>query len=693
MSNSEKIQVQSLDHLYNSHCEGYRPKKDLIYNGTFHKNNKFGRSREFAISSKDGKSGILHNHKTAKSINWFLKDHTFKKSTYKKTKATEKKIKDVSKEFEKFAIAKSHPYTTAKKVSIASLNFRQDRVNLLIPFYTLNGHFMTGWQVIWSQTNDKGKWPKTTRKGSSNKDVYLPIGEETEKIYVAEGPSTALSVFNITGQQTYCTFGKNNLHNVTEYLLNTFTKKEIVLCLDFDKDHPYIPTLKNSRLKILQPDKKGDFNDFQFDDKEKEKLIKCRPVYEPPEPQKTLPKDVENLNKRFDNLGYELRLNTRKDRIEIKGFGSKKWEEITDEGYSLLYLQVKGGGKLTRQDFNDRLKALAHNKQVEPFKEYLESLEWDGEARLKNVLPTLFKVNNNRPKSLELAEWAFKSILLVCVIRTYEPGAKHDEFCILRGPQGIGKSSLFYWLFKDKSFFSNSVNFKDDTKKLVEVTLGKVIIEMAELVGLSQADLEKMKNVITAQQDTVRLAWRKNARDYKRKYIFVGTTNSSTALPDDPTGLRRFIVIELTKKMEFKDIKEYVKKYRDQWWAEALELYKQKKSARLPQELWPVSAEVAEDHRGGDRVFEYAFKKEINGRENINVPKILKELKTNNWIKDFKKVYQNKAIEILKREGYKMKRIRENGVQIRVWNNKALPKTEALLKSECHSQNTPKLPF
>ena len=673
MSNTEKVQVQSLDDLYHRYCEGHRP-TNPVFNGKFPESNRFPKKgRRYGIASDNGMSGVLTDHKLSKSINWFLKDHNFKKSTYKKTKATEKEKKDVSKEFEKFAIAKSHPYTTAKKVSIASLNFRQDRGNLLIPFYTLNGHFMSGWQVIFSQADDEGRWPKRTRTGSSNKDVYLPIGEETEKIYVAEGPSTSLSIFCITGQQTYCTFGKNNLHNVTEHLLNT-TKKEIILCLDLDKSKNFIPNLKHKRLKILRPDKEGDFNDFQNNESEKQKLINCYPVYTPP--KKPLPKDAQTLKQKLDNLGYKIRQNTRKDRIELKGFNSENWNELTDEEHSRLFLECKAESSLKKTHYEDRLKAVASDKPVDPFQEYLEGLVWDKKKRLGKFLFSVFNVDDDHK---DLAEWAFKAIMLATVKRTFEPGAKHDEFVVLQGAQGIGKSSFLYHLFEDKNLFSNTVSFSDQYPRIVENILDKAIVEVAELSGFKKADLEKMKNIITTQKDTVRLAYRRNARDYLRKCIFVGTTNDSTPLPDDLTGLRRFVLISLKGKIPVSDIKKLVKDNRNQLWAEAVELYKNGKSARLPKELWQKSAEVAEDHRGGDHIFEYSFSNAIKGKLDVNIPEELKELKDGKqlslgdkpkgggWIRGLDPKLQSKAAEILKKEGYKQKRKREKGRQTRIW--------------------------
>ena len=412
-------------------------------------------------------------------------------------------------------------------------------------------------------------------------------------------------------------------------------------------------------------------------------------------PSKDIPPLAMWLKKTLDKMGCELRLNTRKDRIEIKGFKSKSWAEVTDEGFSTLYLKVRKQKKLPKNLFEDMYKSLAESKSLDPFHEYLNKLEWDKKPRLKRFLFEVFDIPE--PGHIPLAEWAFKSILLATVRRTFMPGSKHDEFVVFKGVQGIGKSTFLYQLFEDKSLFSSSINFNSSSKELVEVTLGKAIIEVAELSGVKKTALERLKNIITLQHDTVRLAWRKHARDYLRRFIFVGTTNDDKPLPDDLTGLRRFVLISLKWKLTDLELKKLVKENRDQLWAEAVHCFKNGESARLPKELWIKSAEVAETHRGGDHSFEEEFLKEVGEKPQVRIKEILKVMKdgeietvqyekngqiqdyerkklgTGGWIRDITPNYQQKAAELLKKAGYIDGKIYEKGKQIRIWTLKKKP--------------------
>ena len=146
------------------------------------------------------------------------------------------------------------------------------------------------------------------------------------------------------------------------------------------------------------------------------------------------------------------------------------------------------------------IKLLFILNQVDPFKVYLESLKWDNKPRLNTFLSEVFNVN---PDHKELAKWAGKAILLATVKRTFEPGAKHDEFVVLQGKQGIGKSLMLYHLLPDKSLFSNTVSFSDSYPRIIENILDKSIVEVAELSGFKKNRLRKNEKTSLPHKKTL----------------------------------------------------------------------------------------------------------------------------------------------------------------------------------------------
>ena len=143
----------------------------------------------------------------------------------------------------------------------------------------------------------------------------------------------------------------------------------------------------------------------------------------------------------------------------------------------------------------------------------------------------------------------------------------------------------------------------------------------------------------------------------------------------------------LRKKLPFDKIIAKVKEDRDQLWAEAVKCYMAKEDARLPEKLWKISAEISEEHRGGDLVFESKFLEMINGKPLVVLSDILYEMKMGReekddngrtvrtgggWITNINNLLQAQANELLIKAGYKKTRKMINGLKKRVWENKAL---------------------
>ena len=90
-----------------------------------------------------------------------------------------------------------------------------------------------------------------------------------------------------------------------------------------------------------------------------------------------------------------------------------------------------------------------------------------------------------------------------------------------------------------------------------------------------------------------------------RRCILVGTSNETECLPNDWTGLRRFLVVKVDPyERGAAGAREVMLAERDMLWAEALHLHRGGAAARLPEELEGVQAAANEAHRSGDEVLE-----------------------------------------------------------------------------------------
>jgi hypothetical protein len=101
-------------------------------------------------------------------------------------------------------------------------------------------------------------------------------------------------------------------------------------------------------------------------------------------------------------------------------------------------------------------------------------------------------------------------------------------------------------------------------KELIEQTGGKWLVEIAELKGHSDRDIEHNKVLMRRTIDKARLAYDKYSTEAARRYVMFGTTNETNYLRD-PTGNRTYWPVRANKRADIKWLLEH----RDQLWAEA----------------------------------------------------------------------------------------------------------------------------
>ena len=310
-------------------------------------------------------------------------------------------------------------------------------------------------------------------------------------------------------------------------------------------------------------------------------------------------------------LGFQVRYDVRAAKKQICIYG--EWRDVEDLGESDIRAKI---GELFsyRTDRGPRplhyggelwtlyLSAILHNNRVDPFREWFESLpEWDGIPRIDSYLTDIFTVDPS-----QLALWAAQFLVLGPIQRAYDPGAKLDEMPVLVGDQDIGKSTLLRCLLPSAhraAWFADGLHLADDPKSRAEALLGRVIVEASEMAGSNRAELESLKAFITRQDDgAVRLSYRRNPETMLRRCIIVGTTNRRDSLPNDPSGNRRFVPVDLPTSTG--PVEPYMETNSVQLWAEGLNRYRGGVRAGLPRDLKRTAEGAAETHRNRDELLE-----------------------------------------------------------------------------------------
>ncbi|MHA0855896.1 virulence-associated E family protein [Paenibacillus sp. CMAA1364] len=233
-------------------------------------------------------------------------------------------------------------------------------------------------------------------------------------------------------------------------------------------------------------------------------------------------------------------------------------------------------------------KAVVHQNEFHPVKEYLLSQKWDGIERLE----TLFIHYNGAEDNLYVRA-ATRKMFIAAVSRVFNPGCKFDYMLVLVGPQGARKSTILSMM--GRQWFSDSLK-SFDSKEAGEHLQSSWIFEFGELAAMKKSEVDEVKAFITKTSDKYRVAYDRIVTTFPRKCVFFGTTNNYNFLKDS-TGNRRFWPIDVVPDKRIKDVFTDLTEYEiDQLWAEALHYHGQGESLELPVDIDIMAKHIQEEH-------------------------------------------------------------------------------------------------
>ena len=221
---------------------GYEPKSDVIAGKWI----RFG--RKAAISARlydDELGGYLHDWRTGEKYYWFADKDSMPPSDYARRKKESEALKqaqdakrsiayaDASRTAEKLfneAPIASHDHVYLMRKKVKPYGIKQLNGELLIPVYSIQGD-MQSIQFIDVDGNKK------FLKGGKMSGGCHFIGEVSMDmpVYISEGYSTAVSVYEDTQCLSIVAFNAGNLINVAKDLRAQFPDIEIVIAGDCDE--------------------------------------------------------------------------------------------------------------------------------------------------------------------------------------------------------------------------------------------------------------------------------------------------------------------------------------------------------------------------------------------------------------------------------------------------------------------------
>lgn len=343
-------------------------------------------------------------------------------------------------------------------------------------------------------------------------------------------------------------------------------------------------------------------------------------------------------------LGYQFRMNETTDKVEVITGGEST--PLTDPLAAKIRTQMRDAGYPNINVMQDAYIAEALKNSYHPVREYLEGLPaWSGEPVIEQLSGYFTEKHG-----------VFCPFFRRWLIGAIAKALKHEQnfMFVLDGPQRIGKSYFARWLcppsLKPKMFMEGGVKTEDKDTWLR--LCDRWIWEVAELGSTTRkADREALKDFISRREVTIRQPYGRYEATRPALASLIGTINSEgIGFLNDPTGNRRFAVVELTHID-----KAYAKSIDvNKLWAQAYALFQSGESHHLSNEEIATQETINEEYEVSnivEEVFWSFYEIDLQSQEWTPIADIVYELELQGLNKGQQHRTLMELANILKREG------------------------------------------
>ena len=194
----------------------------------------------------------------------------------------------------------------------------------------------------------------------------------------------------------------------------------------------------------------------------------------------------------------------------------------------------------------DFLRQMVGGTAVDPFLDYIKTLEWDGKIRIPEMISNLEHTDYTRA-------WCEK-FLYSLIHRLMRPGAKVDYVFTMVGVSNTRKTSFFksptLGILPTAEFSQLPTENKDEllkTQSSAVALLDEIdtIIDKGKSRGASAGGL---KAFITGTTDTYREPYGHRVKVYPRRWVLTASSNREDFI-SDLDGHRRWAVLEITEQI------------------------------------------------------------------------------------------------------------------------------------------------
>jgi predicted P-loop ATPase/phage/plasmid primase-like uncharacterized protein len=294
----------------------------------------------------------------------------------------------------------------------------------------------------------------------------------------------------------------------------------------------------------------------------------------------------------FDEFSRKIRVRKRLPWEPGDGTPCDAREWTKEDLLATVEWVQRAGIHALKHIVQDAVERVAFKNKFHPVRDFFDGLKWDGKPRLDTWTTYYLGVEDGPyPRAVGAC------YLIGAVARSYEPGCKMDTVLILEGPQGLGKSTTYETLATRKDWYTDQISALHSKDAAID-TVGKLIIELAELDSVKRAEVGQVKAFASRAVDHYRPPYEANSIDVPRQFVFGGTVNEDEYLKD-ATGGRRFWPLRCTS-IDLDALKHDV----HQLWAEAVHRHKVGEKWHLVDEELISAAEREQANRFESDVWE-----------------------------------------------------------------------------------------
>ena len=278
-----------------------------------------------------------------------------------------------------------------------------------------------------------------------------------------------------------------------------------------------------------------------------------------------------------------------------------RFRPISDADYSYFRMRlfedmcsIGCPRNVSKLDGADLLDIIIEKYPVDPFYEYVSSIEWDGVPRVRRwfidglgaYIPGVDKSTSDL-----IIEEATQAWFVGTMGRSNGNSYKLEIVPVLIGDQGTYKSTYVSYTamsMVEEDWYNSTVASLKDPKFFFESIRGAKVVEWSESTQLKRAeDVELLKAFISQEKDTYRPSYARNSETYNRQFSCIMTSNEKTLFNDD-TGNRRFIPMVCSDNrarwITHENMEENLYDVQ-QVWAEALALLRSGANAYMPSDV------------------------------------------------------------------------------------------------------------